>query len=337
MVSKSLYIEGKENNLLPTGDGSLNVSNPHNNPTKSNSDIHLVELRKLVYTHDPVNGISEKQYNLQEEYDSLPSSYGISNNGTSNSSTSQNKLDQYQLELRKQGNVYNQHGIASGDSVEKETRKLYHHHGNVSQGNIDRTFTLKWEVNLKENNENTVIKRDKNMQNTIEEDNLTLNSSTTSHHLARTTPPLETLSPDMASYKKILFYTSFFSEPWDTMLHNKTDLQNCPVSTCAFVQHFNPEEADALVFHFADFSLDSLPAKRRPEQLYIWFNKEPPEWEELDGLYELRHKFKIIDKLLQPWEEKKYGRPGFFNWTMTYHRASDVMIPYGTLWPLTGE
>lgn len=121
--------------------------------------------------------------------------------------------------------------------------------------------------------------------------------------------------------KKILFYTRFFSEGWQTILGNRTNLtlQGCPETRCVFT--FDPagdqDDADALIFHANDFDAEAVPRARRPHQRYIWFNLEAPAPQ---GAHQRG----------RPWERD------FFNWTFTYNRDSDLFMPYGALAPLQG-
>lgn len=122
--------------------------------------------------------------------------------------------------------------------------------------------------------------------------------------------------------KKILFYTRFFSEGWQTILGNRTNLtlQGCPETRCVFT--FDPagdqDDADALIFHANDFDAEAVPRARRPHQRYIWFNLEAPAPQ---GAHQRG----------RPWERD------FFNWTFTYNRDSDLFMPYGALAPLQAE
>ncbi|XP_037774936.1 LOW QUALITY PROTEIN: alpha-(1,3)-fucosyltransferase C-like [Penaeus monodon] len=122
--------------------------------------------------------------------------------------------------------------------------------------------------------------------------------------------------------KKILFYTKFFSEGWQTFLGNRTNLtlQGCPEARCVFT--FDPDDdqddADALIFHANDFDAKAVPRARRPHQKYVWFNLEAPV----------------------PRGDHQRGRPwgrDFFNWTFTYNRDSDLFMPYGVFTPLQAE
>ncbi|KAK7085359.1 hypothetical protein SK128_020242, partial [Halocaridina rubra] len=125
------------------------------------------------------------------------------------------------------------------------------------------------------------------------------------------------------SYKTIVFYTNFYGGSWSAYLRNgRTDLNyhGCQVTQCVF--SFDPaaaSKADAVIFHETGFSPNDVPDTRDPHQRYIWMNVEAPCPEERDR-FDTRH-----------------GEPNFFNWTATYHGASEITMPYGGLTPLGEE
>lgn len=146
------------------------------------------------------------------------------------------------------------------------------------------------------------------------------------------------LNQNVANHKTILFYTKFFSSAWTDYLTPREAINKCPISACTFLQDSSdPDDADALIFHYYDFNERPLPTRRRPEQLYVWLNLEAPNWEEEEVISFLRERLKAFGILQQTQHEWQFGPRGYFNWTMTYHRASDVMAPYGALLPLSGE
>lgn len=147
-------------------------------------------------------------------------------------------------------------------------------------------------------------------------------------------PPTTTIS-SLTKPKTILFYTKL-SWKWVGKLNGHySKMINCPVSTCVLLENStHPEEADAVVFHVNDFDPKWVPSRRRPDQLYVWLSLEAPTWSGF-GLPRPGRSYKSLGKI--PLTRKSFGRPGFFNWTSTYHRESDVMLPYGGLVPLEGE
>lgn len=180
------------------------------------------------------------------------------------------------------------------------------------------------------NDENVIVKSDIDSSGTHQRASLRFNTSSTFI-------PQDSRNQSTPNHKTILLYTKFFSSSWNGFISQKKIMHMCPVSACTILQDSpNPDDADALIFHAYDFSKGPLPTGRRPEQLYIWLNWEAPNWEESEGIRQLRARFKTFGKLLQERYEWMYGLPGYFNWTMTYHRASDVMMPYGALLPLSG-
>ncbi|XP_066964632.1 uncharacterized protein [Macrobrachium rosenbergii] len=126
-----------------------------------------------------------------------------------------------------------------------------------------------------------------------------------------------------SGYKLILFYTKFFGGPWSNFLRNRrTDLAHhgCPVHQCLFTfDRSEVSKADALIFHATGYDPNDLPEIRHPHQRYIWMNVEAP----------------CLDQRTS--NEPYHGKPGFFNWTATYHRESEVLIAYGGLVPKEGD
>ncbi|XP_045583922.1 alpha-(1,3)-fucosyltransferase C-like [Procambarus clarkii] len=122
------------------------------------------------------------------------------------------------------------------------------------------------------------------------------------------TPQLE------SSPKKVLLYTTFFGrKSWKDLLGNRTDLSLCPTANCVFTHNVSEASvADAIIFHAFDFHPRNVPEVRHAHQRYIWLTHESP------GL--------LRDAVNASSEDG-----GFFNWTSTYHRDSDVFLPYGGL------
>jgi len=77
------------------------------------------------------------------------------------------------------------------------------------------------------------------------------------------------------------------------------------------------EEYDAIFFHDPTWFNMSLPAKRSPHQLYVWFNWEPPGF----------HSY------LKKWDQSA----SIFNLTWTYRWDSDIVGPYGSFRPITDD
>ena len=86
----------------------------------------------------------------------------------------------------------------------------------------------------------------------------------------------------------------------------------CPIWRCEITGDrtvARVETYDAIVFHLRSWTLTDIPIKRSPHQRYVFLNMESPAW-----------------RMLSTWKEIPAG---FFNWTMTYRRDSDVVNPYG--------
>ncbi|XP_071529225.1 alpha-(1,3)-fucosyltransferase C-like [Panulirus ornatus] len=132
------------------------------------------------------------------------------------------------------------------------------------------------------------------------------------------------------SPKTVLFYGTFFQNPWQDFVRKMILLkeQNCPVTNCVFIYNSShPEDADAIIFHATTFDGDQVPQVRRPHQRYIWLNLEAPRLEDFIGSQAPRkHKEKA-------WADQNR----FFNWTFSYHRDSDLFLPYNGLRPLRDE
>ena len=117
----------------------------------------------------------------------------------------------------------------------------------------------------------------------------------------------------------ILLYTSWNVEQyWSNLYPEKlqshlTDVK-CPIKDCkiSYDKDILPE-ASAVLFHGQDlgsvemYSPESLAELKRPaNQVWIWVNQESPS-----NLQNAR------------------AYNGLFNWTATYHRRSDIFLPYG--------
>ncbi|KAK3891316.1 hypothetical protein Pcinc_004760 [Petrolisthes cinctipes] len=122
--------------------------------------------------------------------------------------------------------------------------------------------------------------------------------------------------------KKILFYGGFYGskKQWKRMLRNM-NLRDCPERKCVFTtKDSEASTADAVVFHYIEFALSDLPKVRLPHQRYVWLNTESSERLTQANQGRLRH--------------SHWSDAGVFNWTMTYHRSSDIYMPYGSLFSL---
>ena len=94
----------------------------------------------------------------------------------------------------------------------------------------------------------------------------------------------------------------------------------CPVWQCETYDYIDQkgipdEDFDAIVFHDPTwYNRTKRPAKRSPQQRYIFWNQEAPEYH----------------SRVQDWDKLAH----FFNWTMTYRWDSDIIHPYGWFEPV---
>ncbi|XP_071532908.1 alpha-(1,3)-fucosyltransferase C-like isoform X2 [Panulirus ornatus] len=124
----------------------------------------------------------------------------------------------------------------------------------------------------------------------------------------------DSLVEDWTPPKRILVWTSLWSidDTWDQVFYRLTSRQ-CEVSDCELVFHHRLlDTADAIVFHALDLHPHYLlPPRRTQDQLWIFFSLEPPP-------------------VIVGTNKVNLTRvAGVFNWTMTYRRDSDVVVPYG--------
>lgn len=123
------------------------------------------------------------------------------------------------------------------------------------------------------------------------------------------------------SVRTILFWTTFFREPFN-LENNRRCLATCPYKCEVTNDKAKISEADAVLFHLSDLwpshwrigtkSMVEMPTYRRPEQVWVVTNMEPPphHWGDL----------KILNSV--------------FNWTAWYRRDSDIYMPYGNAYLL---
>jgi alpha-1,3-fucosyltransferase len=117
--------------------------------------------------------------------------------------------------------------------------------------------------------------------------------------------------------KKILFWTSYFNwKDFQFGMGQEPFIQaGCRVTNCMTTDDRKLlNESDAILFHPINFDPYDLPPQRNPNQRYIFLFYEA----ETTG----RH-YSIFNQSIQ----------GFFNWTMSYRRDSDIHCtePYGIL------
>ena len=136
-------------------------------------------------------------------------------------------------------------------------------------------------------------------------------------HLFRFKYPLPTVDDAGIDRPLILFWTlkngKNLSVSWHQSFRYLTE-QKCPIPYCIFTTDQNVyDKANAIIFHLLDFEpgVDKLPPKRWAFQRYVFYNREPPT------NHNIFRKVQNITFI-----------KGFFNWTMTIRRDSDIYAPY---------
>lgn len=112
--------------------------------------------------------------------------------------------------------------------------------------------------------------------------------------------------------KLILLWTTFWGSDYWTEV-DKLGIPSCARRCDITIDKSRIAEADAILFHWGDlWWWTKLPSYRRPDQVWAFFNFEPP------------HK----QSNLARWNN-------VFNWSISYRRDSTVFVPFGTYTPLT--
>ena len=120
------------------------------------------------------------------------------------------------------------------------------------------------------------------------------------------------------SKKLILAWTSFwFQDYWCDITENSPEVSTCADKCEVTTDKSRLEESDAIVFHLPDIlPWTSLPKSRRPDQVWVLYNLEPPP--------------------RQIWYTGGAMWRNVFNWTMSYRQDSTVFVrPYHGYEPLT--
>lgn len=134
--------------------------------------------------------------------------------------------------------------------------------------------------------------------------------------------PISNLPPTPPSQKmkRILFWTTFFHwKDFDFGMGQEPFVRaGCRVTNCMTTDDRNfLNDSDALLFHPINYDpVGDVPPHRNPHQRYVFL------------FYEAETSGRIYPVFQHP-----AAREGFFNWTMTYRRDSDVYSPqpYGIL------
>ena len=112
--------------------------------------------------------------------------------------------------------------------------------------------------------------------------------------------------------KLILLWTKTWGDTYWTEV-DKFGLPSCARRCSITLDQSKVSEADAILFHWGNlWWWTKLPAYRRQDQIWAFYNSEPP------------HKQANI----AAWNN-------IFNWSISYRRDSTVFIPFGTYEPLT--
>jgi alpha-1,3-fucosyltransferase len=111
--------------------------------------------------------------------------------------------------------------------------------------------------------------------------------------------------------KRILFWTPFFGvKDYEFGMGRDAFINKakCPVSNCETTTDRNlVNQSDAIIFHPIDVDVKDLPAHRMAHQRYIFFFLEA---------HASHRNFPVFQNAVT--------NCGFFNWTMTYRRDSDI-------------
>ena len=114
--------------------------------------------------------------------------------------------------------------------------------------------------------------------------------------------------------KLILLWTKFWGTKYWTEV-DKLGVPDCAHRCDVTTDKSRVAEADAILFHWGDlWWWTQLPAYRRPDQIWAFFNLEPP------------HK----QSNLARWND-------IFNWSISYRQDSTVFVPFGTYTHLSAE
>ena len=108
----------------------------------------------------------------------------------------------------------------------------------------------------------------------------------------------------------LLWNDNFGMKDWDIGLGQKP-FQTCPQTNCYITNNrTDVSKSDAILFHINELSTIDRPKKRQAHQRWVFFNMESP--------------------LFQFWKNRAYRHwDGWFNWTMTYRKDSDIWMKYG--------
>ncbi|XP_047483693.1 alpha-(1,3)-fucosyltransferase C-like [Penaeus chinensis] len=133
--------------------------------------------------------------------------------------------------------------------------------------------------------------------------------------------------------KLVLFWTSWFSQAWWVRMGGGVDLEaaHCPETRCYFTHDRRKrEEAAAVLFLSAEVKMSDLPYSRSPSQRWVWVHVEAPT---SDVPLHTTGDPGLLRSTAKSVNATGHRLDNLFNWTMTYHPASNIMEPYGALIP----
>lgn len=131
------------------------------------------------------------------------------------------------------------------------------------------------------------------------------------HSFQKTTQPSH-IPSGPSKVRLVLLWTPLY-KGWNFLPQGRSAFSHCSESHCEVTSDRNRlKESHAVIFHIRTMSLLDLPPFRLPHQKWIFFSLEPPPQSYFPGFHFMYR---------------------MFNWTMTYRKDSDIVIPYGRVIP----
>uniref|UniRef100_A0AC35U6P6 Fucosyltransferase n=1 Tax=Rhabditophanes sp. KR3021 TaxID=114890 RepID=A0AC35U6P6_9BILA len=117
------------------------------------------------------------------------------------------------------------------------------------------------------------------------------------------TNSVQVMAEQLAETPLIVLWTPIFGD-------QKASGFNCPTLGCVFTTDKQKVvDADSVVFHFSDINMSSLPSRSKTTQKFVYLTQETS------------------------FSTTNYPAPHhFFDWIMSYHSGSDVLMKYGSYW-----
>ena len=221
---------------------------------------------------------------------------------------------------------YTLSGFGQSISNSTEETEISHEYSVVSSTSTSRSRKI-----------NKLRRKGKNTSSSFDEDNHKSTSKTQTPHFSKASETRRETFPaskkkhseiksnfdepvkTMHSSKLFLLYTPIFGKlPWLGVEENYNFKEACPVTNCeiTYKKTLIPS-ADVVLFHAFDMpsvkEMTRISIRRPVTQRWVYFIQESP--------------------LNTPYDPGIYN--GFFNWTMTYRRDSDIFLPYRHYAPLS--